>query len=539
MSRLPAAALTALALATIGAFFVTQHLKVTTPLIAGIRAPAPGVINPRGGAVCDGVDHRGATISFYLLHRADDVDVYVTDQAGTIVRTLASGRHMRRAVRNPDGDYRWNGREDNGAVAPDGTYLIEVALIHQGRTVILSNASGPLTIRVLTRKPQPVVEGVSPHLVHGPGTPVRIRYSGNFGNGVSVLMYRTDVPGPPRLAKAFRAAQSAVWDGRIRERPAPAGIYLVGLSVTDAACDTVRVPRSLPPPPGSTPGAGVTVRYVAATPPLEPVPAGTAAPVVVDAGRRPYRWSLRRAGATLTTGGTDQPRLEARLPDGRPGLYELDLRTGPHATAVPLVASASAPAPVLVVLPALTWQGLNPVDETGDGLPDTLDTARVISLRRPLSQGLPAGFSDEAALLAYLDATHRSYQLTTDLGLIESVGPALAGHRAVILAGSERWLPAATAAALRSYTAGGGHLLSLGTGSLLRQVAIRGGQALDPTGPAAHDGLGARAGDSGVAAFQLGRGTVTEIRLPGFGSSLGRDAGARALLNRLWKGSGA
>ena len=120
MNRLSFVAFAALVVATVAAFFVTQHLKVTTPLIAGTPRPSPAVINPVGGTVCGGVDHRFTRISFYLLHRADDVDVYVVDQSGSIVRTLAIGRHMRRGVRTPDGLFTWNGRKDNGAVAPDG-----------------------------------------------------------------------------------------------------------------------------------------------------------------------------------------------------------------------------------------------------------------------------------------------------------------------------------------------------------------------------------------------------------------------------------
>ncbi len=40
VSRLPVAAFVALAVATVAAFFVTQHLKVTTPLVTG-RPDAP------------------------------------------------------------------------------------------------------------------------------------------------------------------------------------------------------------------------------------------------------------------------------------------------------------------------------------------------------------------------------------------------------------------------------------------------------------------------------------------------------------------
>lgn len=259
MTRLPVAAFAALVVATIGAFFVTQHLKVSTPLITGIRID-PTAVNPRTGTTCGGVNHRRTKISFYLLNRPDDVDVYVTDAGERPIRTLALRRHMRQAVRNPDGNFYWNGREDNGRVAPDGSYSIKVTLIHQARTVVLSSPSGPYVVKVKTHGPQPVVQSVTPHLIPAGTSSVRIRYSGNEGRLATVLIYRTDLPGRPRLVKEFLSkGQSAVWDGTINGRPAAAGTYLIGLQVTDAACNTGRFPPSVPPAPGSAPNVEVTV----------------------------------------------------------------------------------------------------------------------------------------------------------------------------------------------------------------------------------------------------------------------------------------
>ena len=103
--RLPVAAFVALVIATVGAFFVTQHLKVTHAADRGItrrRARRPSTPSAAGRAVRKNhlgvrvpVSFRRTRISFYLLHRADDVDVYIVDQDGvTTVDTLASGRHM-------------------------------------------------------------------------------------------------------------------------------------------------------------------------------------------------------------------------------------------------------------------------------------------------------------------------------------------------------------------------------------------------------------------------------------------------------------
>lgn len=589
MRRLPATAFTALVLATVAAFFVAQHLKVTTPLIAGDPHPFPTVINPNETG-CYG-DNRYANFSFYLLHRADDVAVWIVNQEGTIVRTLSSGRHMRRGVRYPDGNFPWNGRGDDEKIVPDGMYYFRIALLHQGRTIELTK--NPVVVK--TAPPHPVITAVSPPLIPQDASPVTIRYAGVAKRGATILIYRTDLPGAPRLVKTFGAPSgtSATWDGRINRRPVAAGTYLVGLTATDAACNTGHFPQTLPPPPGTTPHAGLTVRYLAAQPPLDPVPAGAATTVYVDSRQRPYTWTLARVGArrAVSHGSSRSYALRVRLPGADAGLYVLSIASGPHRTAVPLIASASGNSQqqsILVVLPALTWQGQNPVDDNGDGLPNTLDGGGPVAVRRPLANGLPADFQQEAALVAYLDSAHLHYDLTTDLGLADGAGPALNAHRGVVLAAAERWLPIALSAGLRSYVQGGGHLLSIGVGSMLRGVTLRGSEALDPSAPAATDALGARPGQlvshnnqlllvirdglgifsstsgafTGFASFQpygsvavpggivsaagtsdtskaiigyrLGRGTVVDIGLSTFGTSLAHGADPQELIRRLW-----
>lgn len=134
-----------LAVATVAAFFVTQHLKVTLPLVQGTPKPSPSVISP----ACVG-RARVARLSFYLQLRADDVAVLIVDRAGNVVRTLTTNRHMRRGVRNPDGNFPWNGRTDSGAVAGAGIYFWRVVLRNQGRTVQLPI---PVSVRSRPRPP--------------------------------------------------------------------------------------------------------------------------------------------------------------------------------------------------------------------------------------------------------------------------------------------------------------------------------------------------------------------------------------------------
>lgn len=269
MRRLPVAAFVALVIATIAAFFVTQHLKVTTPLIAGFPTPFPSAINPVDGQTCRVRDPRGQfvrvsfkqlKVSFYLLHRADEVAMYVVNQDGAIVRALPP-RQMGVKRRST---FTWNGREDNGSVAPDGTYYLRVSLIHQGRSLLISNNQGAEPVTVDTKPPQLIVTSVTPTVIarHSDSS-VTIRYSGNESLRPRVLIYRTDLPGGLRLVKSYAATSAAghsTWNGMIEGRPAPQGTYLIGLKLTDKACNTGRFPAQLPPAPGSTAHADVTVR---------------------------------------------------------------------------------------------------------------------------------------------------------------------------------------------------------------------------------------------------------------------------------------
>lgn len=251
-ARLPVVAFVVLALATVGAFFVSQHLKVTTPLIAGFPAPVPNTINPVNGGTCrirspegrlEPVSFRRTHVSFYLLNRADVVDVYMVSNAtGAVVRTLpGSGRYLRLKTRRA---FTWDGREDGGAVAPDGSYAIRVALVQQGRNVTISNQNtgAPEPVTVQTHPPRLEVTSVTPDVIAVPGrSEVTIRYAGNQG-----LRPRVEIFGPgDRLLKSYDATSlngTSTWNGTLRNgAPAPPGRYLIALKLSpDRTCNTVR-----------------------------------------------------------------------------------------------------------------------------------------------------------------------------------------------------------------------------------------------------------------------------------------------------------
>jgi hypothetical protein len=596
--RLPVVAFATLAVATIAAFFIVQHLKSNGTLIVVWNGAAPFSDNG------DGCRSR-TSITFNLQDRADSVSVFVLDSEGDVVRTVASGVAMQapKAGRRVRRTFYWHGREDSGRLAANGSYYFRVTLDQQGRYVDLTQ--DPIVVD--NTPAYLVVRSVSPSQLPAPGgVPATVHFTGSRGRGGYLLVYRTAATGAPQLAtvraipfsKPSPSGYTKTWNGLISGRPAPAGTYVMALKVTNRACVTGTFPVYLPPRRGTTANAGLTIQYLAAEPPLDPIPAGSPAVVGVAANHERYRWTLRRVGSTkrrpARSGSGSSTSLRVRLPGGSAGLYELTIRADGHETAVPLAGAAPAGSGlrVLVVLPALTWQGLNQVDDNGDGFPDTLVNGGPIGLERVLAAGLPAGFGGQAGLLSYLDRAGLPYDLTTDVALATGVGPKLADYTGVVFAGPAVWLPASLAPALKTYIEQGGRVLSLGVGSLQRTATVHstaaGLQALAPSAPSATDVLGAHSGPlihgntypivvssdrlgifsgtSGtfagfgsfapipavaapggimsaagttaqapsIVGYRLGSGIVVDVGLPTFTTSLAHNVDTQELVRRLW-----
>jgi hypothetical protein len=160
---------------------------------------------------------------------------------------------------------------------------------------------------------------------------------------------------------------------------------------------------------------------------------------------------------------------------------------------------------VLVVLPAITWQGLNPLDDDRDGFPDTLDGSQAVALSRPLANGrLPVGFRSEVApLMRYLSANRLPFDLTTDVALANGRGPRLGGHGGVVFAGTERWFTEALDRRLRDYVERGGRVLSFGTDAFRRTVGVTPTQLTAPSPPQETNVLGEQTSPASSAAAPL------------------------------------
>ena len=61
-------------------------------------------------------------------------------------------------------------------------------------------------------------------------------------------------------------------------------------------------------------------------------------------------------------------------------------------------------------------------DDEFDGIPNTLSNGGPISLRRPFATYIPAGFTDVAAFLAYLDRNRLPYDLNASFNLRAASG---------------------------------------------------------------------------------------------------------------------
>jgi hypothetical protein len=488
----------ALVAATFAAFFVAQRLKNEPSDVKGFRALA--AISPNG----DG--HRDRTPISFFLKKTDDVSVDIVDDKRALVRSLVEDRHLtpRQRIRG----VVWNGRDDEAQVVPDGIYSVRVTLRREGRAVFPARV-----ITVDDTPPRPRVVSIGP--VNGVSAPEYLPNNRDGGVQIKVvaagvdrklLIFRTDVR-PFRLVRTLALGPEGNerdWDGTDDAgRNVPDGTYAVVAQARDHAGNV----GSIPPLDGSGRPAfsygthfggrgGVTVRHIAVQPPFIPPRAGTLMHALVDARGKPYRWSIRRLGAGVIRGRGRKTKfaLNVHAPRGSSGLYLLSATRAGHTTTVPVPVQGRGHQPVLVVLPYMTWQGRNPVDDDGDGMPNMLDLGVGVRGARPFAgSGLPAGFLHaEAPVISWLDHTHRRYDITTDLALALGQGPKLEGHSGVLIPGDARWITRRLGGQLREFVRSGGVLVSLGTGSLQRRVRISpSGRLYAPTPASATDLFGA------------------------------------------------
>ena len=379
----------------------------------------------------------------------------IMDGEGNEVRRLLDHRELAGDAHHR---FRWDGRDDDGALLPDGVYRMRVVRRDEGRVI-----DSAKRIRVDRAPPRVAIESAEPSVIAprepGQHPQVKITYSGPANQAPEFRVFRTDDAATPHVVRRFRGeGRSGVWHGEVATGPndtgpAPDGDYAFTVSVRDKAGNLAVAPAEIPTRALARPHTGVSVRGFTLTarsawcPPARwrrwrPGPSTARSTSCCRASATRSRSSAARASAAASASGS-RPR--------RPRVcISLRVRAGRHRAVWPVAVAglpqskraAARPRP-LVVLPAISWQGLNPVDDDFDGFSDVLPRAGSVGLDRPFAGGrLPVGFGAQVApLLRFLDRERLAYDLTTDLSLARGEGPALGNAPGAAFAGSGLWLP--------------------------------------------------------------------------------------------------
>jgi hypothetical protein len=282
---------------TATAFAITESLKlelipITAPRIDKVFSP-----------VC-ACDSASATIRF-RLREPDRLTVAIVDRRGRVVRTLTRSEPERRG----DVAYTWDGRGDDGAVVPEGSYKPRVHLAEQHRTIELPNPIEvdvtPPVIRVLRVAPSTI----SPD---GDGRADRLRVRYRVDEPAHGLLF---VRGTREVYTRFQPREGELsWYGRTGRRPVAPGRYALAVAAEDLA-GNVGTRVALPP---------VRVRYIELARTTILARARLRFGVRVDTDARSYLWLF--AGRT---GRSSARLLVLRAP--RAGRYRLFVEANRHA----------------------------------------------------------------------------------------------------------------------------------------------------------------------------------------------------------------
>ena len=486
-SRLAAVAFGVLLLATLGAFLLANRLKASEPEIEVIRRDTSFSPNRDGR-------NESNTIVF-RMKTSGSASVDVVDADGARLRRLRDAKRVRKGVSD---QVTWDGRDDDGRVAPDGQYRLRFTL--DGRSLL---APRPFVIDTAAPKPSVVVDADTPIIRPGGTVGFTVRGAGE-DEAPRFRVVRTDAA-PARVVRTIPGVIGQAdyeWDGRTDAGAlAPAGVYLIAVTAADRAKNEGQQPRlPLSAPPRAVEGRpGVTVRSLAVQPPVRAVRAGGLANLRVDARGRAFRWTLRRLGRRKPVARGRRPAgrtdLLVRVPNGRSGLHLLRVETRGADTTVPIAVRARERVGPLVVLPMISWLGRNPVDTTQDGIPDVFGSGSAVRFPRLFAHpgGVPPGlFRQIAPLLSELDERGLRYDLATDLDLAFTDEPVAADQKGVLMAGEPTWVSRELAGRLRTFVRDGGRLALFGPRALRATVSLGEGVLARPSPVTPVDALGAR-----------------------------------------------
>lgn len=274
---------------TTAAFTLTEALKLQRSPIGRPR------FEPFFSPVC--ACGKSAARLTLRLRKADRLDAVIIDADGEPVRSLASGvEHARGRV-----VLIWDGRTDDGALAPDGAYRLRVHLAGERRTIVVPNV-----VRLDTQPPAVELVSVTPRVLSPDGD--------GRHDLAQIELSLSERARPLILAESQRAGRARVseagtaeikWGGRRAGRPLPAGVYLVAVQARDGAGNL------------SAPSTGVTVRirYVELRASSYVARRGGILHFRVSADSPHFRWEITRRGRRVLAGKARTGPVAVRLPE--------------------------------------------------------------------------------------------------------------------------------------------------------------------------------------------------------------------------------
>ncbi len=334
--------------AAAGAFLYAQVAKTTAAPITDTLLGDARFFSPNGDGVRDVARLR------FRLRATQRIDADVIDPAGARIRRLVDGESRAGAVR-----LSWDGRDDAGRAAPDGSYFLRVRLFHDEQTITLPQD-------IVLDTVAPTIEAAPPAeavLVPGVAGRDRVSFAATASEPVSMrlLVQRIGLDGRARRVFLERApgqgrTRTLTWSGEVGSgKPASGrpdarltpGSYVVGWTAADRAGNRVQAPAAFGP--GKlAPAAVVRVETLAVTPDLE----------LQSALPSPVTERLRV--------GPEPPPWPAADPQ-QPGLQAVRASAASYEAWAPAPVAGSA---TLVVVPTYSWALRNPYDADRDGYPD-------------------------------------------------------------------------------------------------------------------------------------------------------------------------
>jgi hypothetical protein len=306
---LSSALLVALLAASAVAFAVTEGLKLEPSPVRSVY------VDKLFSPTCE-CDTNQAYIRFQLRKR-DHLTLAIVNGDGTVVRTLIGPRNVAKGRI----DAYWNGRDEAGAVVPDGLYRPRLHLDRAHKTIVL-----PSPIRVDSTPPRITLVRLGPSFFSP---------DGDGRNDEVTAVFRANEPVRPevfvnghrRVAGKFARTHDRVrWYGIVDGRPLPAGAYRITLAGRDLAGNLS----------DATDSRFVKIRYVGFTRNVVRTVAGTRFRVRIVSDAALVRWRF--------AGGTGRARpgpLVLRAP-AKPGRYRLFVEERGHGASLPVVVRPKA-----------------------------------------------------------------------------------------------------------------------------------------------------------------------------------------------------